>query len=558
MISRRRLLQAALATAAFPPSLLAKNLSLQADTIYLNGNVWTGSPFKPVVDAFAVKDGRFIALGKQAALATKHKKTKVVDLQGAFVTPGLIDNHTHFLMGARALNQVNLRQASTPKEFAQILAKKAEELAPGEWILGGNWDEQLWGGELPTKDWIDSVTPENPVAIARLDLHMYLLNTAALKIAGINEHTPTPAGGEIVRDKNNNPTGILKDKANQLVFDYIPKETPQRNVEAFNNGIQHGLQHGVTQCHIKAVSWECHDTLMNMRANQSFDMRFNSYVPIQDWKKLYEQVKEQGYGDDWVRWGGLKGLMDGSLGSRTAWFYQAYDDDSSTHGITVQQADKLREWTLDADRHNLRVSIHAIGDAANDTVLGIFADAIKQNGMFQPSRRFTIEHAQHLTPQALLKFAKLGVIPCVQPYHAIDDGRWAVNRIGQSRLKGTYAFHSLIEAGAKLSFGSDWPVAPLDPIAGIDAAVNRETIDGKNPDGWLPAEKITVDQALRAYTVNNAYAVNQQHAMGSIDIGKLADFVVMDQNLLTIESHLIAKTKVLQTVVDGKPRFGSL
>ena len=558
MLTRRHFLQGSVA-AAFATKLgVVHAAANHADTIYTNGTVWTGDSRVPLTNAFAVTGERFSALGKDAAFSLKTKRTRIVDLQGAFVTPGLIDNHTHFLMGAKTLKQVNLRQAATPEQFTDIIAGRAKSLPEGEWIEGGNWDEQLWGGELPTKEWIDKVTPNHPVAVARLDLHMLLLNSAALKAAGIDKNTPTPPGGEIVRDAKGNPTGILKDQAKELVLSIIPADTMARNIDTFKQGIQHGLRHGVTQCHIMGSSWESHNILMAMREKAHPQMRFQSYVPIQDWKKLLQQINDEGFGDQWVGWGGLKGLFDGSLGSRTALFHDAYHDDASTHGITVQDTNDLREWTQQADQHGLRVSLHAIGDEANDEALDIFEHTIKQNGKGKSARRFTIEHAQHLTKSAVPRFAQLGVIPCVQPYHAIDDGRWAVKRIGEERLTGTYAFHSLLQAGATLSFGSDWPVAPLDPVKGIEAAVLRQTIDGKNPDGWLPDEKVTVEQALQAYTINNAYAAGQQDELGSISTGKRADFVVMDNNLLTAPTGKIGSTRILQTNLSGKAHFSTL
>jgi hypothetical protein len=264
-------------------------------------------------------------------------------------------------------------------------------------------------------------------------------------------------------------------------------------------------------------------------------------------------VQREGYGDDWLRWGGVKGFVDGSLGSRTALFREPYSDAPQTRGLRVTSLDNLREWILHADRHNLRVAVHAIGDQANDDILDIYEEVAKLNG--PRDRRFRVEHAQHLTPSAIPRFQRQQVLPSMQPYHAIDDGRWAVKRVGAERLKGSYPWKSLLDSGARLCFGSDWPVAPFAPLTGIAAAVLRETIDGANPGGWFPEQRITVEQALTAYTANNAYAGFQEDRLGRLVPGYIADLVVLDKDLIHIDPQQIAGTKVLRTIVGGKERF---
>ncbi len=554
-ISRRNLLAGGaggVALALLSASGWAKGQAL--DTAYVNAMVWTGQG-APALSAIGIAGGRIAALGSAAVKAHVTKATRVVDLAGAFVMPGFIDCHTHFLIGSDLLTQPNLREAKSPQEFARIVAEAARSLKPGQWVQGGSWDAELWGGELPDRSWMDLVTPGTPVAVQRLDLHMLALNSAALKAAGIDRNTPDVPGGVIVRDKDGNPTGILKDAAMDLAKRAIPAPTDADREASVRKGIAHGLSKGVTQVHTTELDWMTHDALRRLRAKGETDIRFYSFLPLQDWAKVKALVDAEGRGDDWLRWGGLKLQYDGSLGSRTAMFYQPYDDAPGNSGMPLHKLADVQQWTNDADAAGFQITIHAIGDRANDEALDIFAAAAAKNG--PRDRRFRIEHAQHLSPAAIPRFAQQQVIASMQPYHAIDDGRWAIQRVGAERLKGTYAFKSLLDAGAKVAFGSDWPVAPLDPLTGVAAAVLRQTIDGANPGGWLPEQKLTMAQALHAYTATNAFAGFQDDRLGRIAPGMLADFVVIDANLFAIDPTRVGATKILKTIVNGTERFSA-
>ncbi len=549
--TRRQFIGACAATLLTPAQLLAA--AARVDTAYVNGRIWTGVPGARLASAIGIAGSRIAAIDAGPVKQLTDRGTRVVDLHGAFVVPGFIDNHTHFLLGAATLAPPDLRDARSREDFAKRVGDAARQLPSGEWVQGGNWDAELWGGELPTHHWIDAVTPNTPVAVARLDQHMWLLNSVALKLAGIDRNTPEPAGGRIVRDARGEPTGIVIDLAKERVERVMPPPTDARLERMFRDGIAFGLRYGVTQSHLMGLDWVMHDTVVRMRAKGETGMRFNSLVPLKDWERLAGLVRKQGRGDDWVRWGGLKVLSDGSLGSRTALFHAPYDDAPQTRGLTVTSEKDLREWMTQADKQGLQVAAHAIGDEANDLVLDLMAEVARTNG--PRDRRYRIEHAQHLSPQAIARFAKQNVVPSMQPYHAIDDGRWAINRIGAERLKGTYAFGSLFAAGARVSFGSDWPVAPFNPLTGIAAAVLRQTIDGKNPQGWLPEQRVTVEQALTAYTATNAYVGFQDDRLGRLAAGYIADFAVLDSDLLTMDPQKIADARVLRTVVDGKERF---
>ncbi|AHE55050.1 hypothetical protein NX02_16860 [Sphingomonas sanxanigenens DSM 19645 = NX02] len=525
------------------------------DTAYVNARIWTGAKTAPS-DAIAISGNRIAALGSAAVRAGIGRATRVVDLGGAFVMPGFIDNHTHFLRGSAMLAQPSLRDAATPAEFARRVGEAAAKLPAGKWLEGGHWDEQLWGGELPRRDWIDAVTPNTPVAVARLDLHMYLCNSVALKLAGITRDTPDPAGGVIVRDANGEPTGIVKDTAKDLVERVITPPTEAEIERTLAAGTAYALSRGVTQVHVTELDWTTQDALHRLRGSpKKLPMRFYSFVPLKDWERMAALVEAEGRGDDWVRWGAMKGLVDGSLGSRTALFRQPYTDAPDSHGIALDPLDRIEAWIRGADAAGLHVTTHAIGDAANADLLDIYRRVAAANG--PRDRRFRIEHAQHLDPADIPRFRQQGVIASVQPYHAIDDGRWAVKRIGEQRLNGTYAFRSLIDSGAHVTFGSDWPVAPIDPLSGVAAAVLRQTIDGANPGGWLPEQRVTAAQALHAYTAENAYAGFQDDRLGTLKPGNIADFAVLDRDLIRDDPAGITGAKVLRTVVDGKERHGA-
>ncbi|MDX1941557.1 MAG: amidohydrolase [Saprospiraceae bacterium] len=534
--------------------------SPKADAIYINANIWTGDADNPHAEAIAIQgDSILFVGGVQSVKKFQDANTQVIDLEGKLVTPGFIDNHTHFLSGGFQLASVDLRSAKTPQEFIQRIKNFAATLPEGDdrWILGGDWDHEAWGGELPRREWIDSITTDFPVWVNRLDGHMALANSKALQLAGITSITTAPEGGTIVRDaKTGQLTGIFKDEAMGLVTQAIPVPSEQAFDEAFGRAVQHALSLGVTQVHDVSSFGGWDDLATYRRAQESgrLPMRIYSFVAINTWQQLADYVSKNGRGNDYLRWGALKGFVDGSLGSTTAWFYNPYNDEPNTSGLLVNDTAALREWIIQADAAGLQVAVHAIGDRANDWLLSVFEKAILQNGE-KASRRFRIEHAQHLTRDAIQKFAQIGVIPSMQPYHAIDDGRWAEKRIGPERIKTTYAFRSLLDANARLTFGSDWTVAPLNPMEGIYAAVTRQTIDGANPNGWVPQEKISVEEALRCYTIHNAYAGFQENRLGILKAGMLADFVVLSDDLFKIQPEKIKDVNVLRTIVGGKEVF---
>ncbi|MCS6816427.1 MAG: amidohydrolase [Blastocatellia bacterium] len=527
----------------------------EAELVLLGGRVWTGDPQQPHAEAVAIGRGRILAVGSaEAVRAWIGSRTHVLDVRGRLVLPGFIDNHTHFVNGGFQLLSVDLRDARDPQEFARRIAERAKALPPGRWITGGNWDHELWpGAPLPRKEWIDPHTPNTPVFVTRLDGHMGLANSLALRRAGIMRETPDPPGGTIVRDpQTGEPTGILKDAAMELVYRVIPEPSDSEYDEALRAALREAARVGVTSIQ-DITEWAHWPVYRRARQRGELTVRVYARTPIPEWERQREVIAREGPGDEWLRFGGFKGFVDGSLGSTTALFFEPYTDAPQTSGLLHGQMFPegiMKQRIAAADRAGFQCSIHAIGDKANALLLDIFEEVIRENG--PRDRRFRIEHAQHLRPQDIPRMARLGVIASMQPYHAIDDGRWAEKRIGRERCKTTYAFRSLLDAGVRVTFGSDWPVAPLNPLLGIYAAVTRKTLDGKNPNGWFPEQKITVEEAVRAYTVWGAYAEFAETVKGSIEVGKFADVVVLSRDIFTIPPDEIAQVEVLYTIAGGK------
>ncbi len=534
-----------------------------ADLVLLNGTVWTVNPGQPWAEAVAVKGDKILEAGSSEKIKRMiGDNTQVIDLKGDLVLPGFIDSHTHFLHGGFSLLSIRLRDAESREEFITRIDDKAKEIGKGVWILNGDWDHQSFDPpELPRKEWIDPVTPHNPVCVNRHDGHMVLVNSLALKLAGITKNTPTPAGGEILKDpETGEPTGILKDAAMNLVMRHIPEPSFKEKLKAAEVALKHAAEAGVTSIHdmvyadIQDMAYaEEFEVYQELLRQNKLTARLYVYILITE-IEIYARLKLKApFGNNLLKIGGLKGFVDGSLGSSTALFFDPYTDNPRKKGLLHSQMFPegiMEKRIIQADKAGLQVAVHAIGDKANNIILDIFERIITQNG--ERDRRWRIEHAQHLLPQDIERIANLGIIASVQPYHAIDDGRWAERKIGRKRCQYTYAFKSLVEKGAVLACGSDWTVAPLDPIGGIYAAVTRQTLDGKHPEGWFPEQKISLEEAIRGYTLNGAYAEFSENSKGSVEKGKLADLVVLSRNIFKIQPDEIQKTEVKMTIFNGK------
>jgi len=515
----------------------------------VNAKVWTGDSVRPWADAIAIRGERIAMVGSSAAVRKAAGNARVIDAAGQMVVPGFIDSHVHFVAGGFRLSSVQLRDAKTPAEFIARIKAFAASAPPGAWITGGDWDHERWGGELPRRDWIDSITPNNPVWVNRLDGHMSLANSAALEAAKVTRATRDVAGGTIVRTAGGEPTGVLKDNAAELVDSVVPKPPAELEDRALDAAMAYVGAQGVTSVH-NMGSWD--DLAVFERAHKADRLRTRIYaaVPLSTWERLRDTVAARGRGDAWLRIGALKGFVDGSLGSHTAAMLQPFTDAPKDTGLFVSTPENLYRWVSGADKAGLNIMVHAIGDRAIRTQLDIFERVAKENG--PRDRRFRIEHAQHIAAPDFPRFARIGVIASMQPYHAIDDGRWADKVIGPERSKGTYAFRSLLDAGATLAFGSDWFVAPPTPLEGIYAATTRRTIDERNPGGWVPEQKITVEEALRAYTRGGAFASFEDKERGVLAAGALADFVMIDRDLTRVPVEQIRDARVVLTAIGGR------
>lgn len=556
-LPRGYLLVAALVLGSIQVSCTPQPPEEQATLVISGARVWTGNPAQPWAEAVASKGDRILAVGSaEQVMRLVGPETQIIQANRGMLVPGFIDAHVHFTAGGAGLASVQLRDAATREEFVQRMADYTAGLEPGEWIVEGTWDHQNWGGELPTREWIDAVTPNNPVWISRLDGHMGLANTLALQLAAVDSSVVDIEGGTVVRDANGELTGVFKDNAMELIAKAIPAPSPaqlDRIVEAASAFV---ASKGVTSVHdMSYVGLPEIEAYRRARDNGRLKTRIYAVIPLVSWRVLQEELARNGAGDEWVRIGGLKGFMDGSLGSHTAAMLEPFSDTPGDQGFMLQDPAVMEALVSDADAAGLHLIVHAIGDSAIRNLLDIYQRVASEHG--PRDRRFRIEHAQHIHPDDVGRFASQNVIASMQPYHAIDDGRWAEKVIGPERSKTTYAFASLIHSGARVVFGSDWSVAPPTPLEGIYAALTRRTLDGANPDGWVPEQKITLEEALKAYTVDAAYASYEEGIKGSLEVGKLADFVLLDKDLSAIPPGDIASVQVLETVVGGKLVFSA-
>jgi hypothetical protein len=528
---------------------------MYADTILVRGRIWTENPQQPEAEAVAILGDRIVSVGSaDQVMKLAGPTTNIIELGGKRVVPGFNDAHVHFLDGGTGLASVQLRFAATQEEFRKRIADFAAKQPKDRWILNGEWDHERWTpAVLPTHQLIDDVTKDNPVFVERLDGHMALANELAMKLAGITKDTKDVAGGVIVRDAEGNPTGIFKDAAQGLIAKAIPPPSEQEMLTAIEAAEKYASENGVTSVQDMSAAPAVFRVYQKLWHEGKLEVRVSGHQPLTTWARLAAPGILANFGDGTLHIGGLKGFADGSLGSTTAWFFKPYLDAPNTSGIPSDELSRPEEMyahILAADRAGLQVAIHAIGDRANNTILNFYERVEKEDG--ERDRRFRIEHAQHLLKNDIPRFGQLGIIASMQPYHLMDDGRWAAKRIDAERIKTTYAFRSLLDSGAKLAFGSDWPVAPMVPLLGIYGAVTRRTLDGKNPDGWVPEQKISVAEAVHGYTVGSAYAEKEEKVKGSIEVGKLADLVVLTDDIFSINPVDIENVKVDMTLLGGK------
>jgi len=521
--------------------------------LFVNATIWTGVKDRPDASVLVIRDENIVFVGDK--IPEQFAGLAPVDLAGRFVMHGFMDNHVHFMEGGAALASIDLREVASPDAFARKIAQHVKQVPKGQWVLNGNWDHENWGGQLPHKKWIDSNTKDNPVFVIRIDGHQALANTAALKAAGINKTTPNPEGGIIERDADGELTGIIKGNALNLLLQVIPPASETSLLNRFSLAQEHAFRFGISKVHA-VTAYPTETTMLDMfkLARDSGIMKIRAKVstPIESWQAAARVVSEQGYGDEWLSFGGVKGFIDGSLGARTAWFHEAYTDEEGYFGLPLNDPKTFAAWMKEADQAGLSLSIHALGDKGIDTVIDQM-ELIAGAGIVH--KRYRIEHFQHPSKLAIQRLAKHKIIASMQPYHAVDDGRWAVQRLGTKRLATAYAFRSILDAGGILTFGSDWPVAPLSPFEGIYAAVSRQTLDGANPGGWIPEQKITVEEALTAYTRTNSYAFGTEQVAGTLEQGNFADFIVLSHDPRKVSVEAIRNIQVLRNYIGGNLVF---
>lgn len=535
-----------------------------ADVLIVGGRVWTAEkPVAPPNDvrrqptAIAIRDGKIVDYGDDDTMRRYlGPETKLIDAGARRIIPGITDSHTHIVSGGFQLARLNLRQVQSKFEFVGLVGADALERAEGEWVLGGRWSVESWKKqEKPTKEWLDRVTSGRPAFLSRMDGHQALVNSAALKIAGIDRHGPAdPKGGEIERDPaTGEPTGILKESAMGIVSRHIPDPTPRQRYEALLRAMKHAGSLGVTSVHDMCG---LDDVDVFRRAEESGDqtVRITGYLYVGDWTDDYDRIEAADLRSDMLRLAGFKGFMDGTLGSRTAYMHEPYSDATPEmlypRGQLTALADpheKFRELVADADARGYQIAVHAIGDEGNHQLLNAYEYARRRNG--EGGGYMRNEHTQHLLPSDIERFAKLRVVASMQPFHKADDGRYAEKAIGSARLAGSYAFRQLVDAGALVIFGSDWPVVTLNPFMGVDAAVNAKTLAG---EVWLAEHSLNVAETLYAYTAAPPKAVGMEDKLGTITPGKYADLVILDQDPFTIDEDRLSEIKPVLTMVNGK------
>jgi predicted amidohydrolase YtcJ len=542
------------------PCLVASGVFAEActaDLLIINAKVHTVDVARPSADAVAICGDRIARVGTNdevRRLAGEH--TRTIDAQGRLLVPGFNDAHVHFVSGAEELLGIDLRPASDEQDFARRLGSYAARLPKGRWIQGGYWDHEAWPSKtLPTHALLDRVTPDHPVFVQRLDGHMGVANALAMKLAGISRDTKAPDGGTIVRDAAGEPTGIFKDNAMDLVTRAIPPATLDETIDKARAALKHAASLGVTTVQDMTASGTELRAYHVLRASGELTARIYS-IQNHGIEGLAEAGIATGFGDDWIRIGGQKLFADGSMGSGTAAFFEPYTDDPSTSGLLIHSPEALEKAIFAADAAGFQVIVHAIGDRANAMVLDAFEKLQRERG--PRDRRARIEHAQVVRDSDKRRFKSLGVIASIQPSHCIDDMRWAEARIGKDRIRMAYDFKSFADAGARIAFGTDWYVEPLDPMLGLYAAVTRQYRDGTPPGGWFPEERITMAEAIEYYTLGSAYAEFADTRKGSITEGKLADLVLLSKDLFSIPPREILDTKPVLTIVGGRIVYETL
>lgn len=543
---------------ALTPPIASDQDQNKADLILHGGTIITMDEKNPNAEAVAVRGTQIIYVGSNKEADTyKTNETKFIDLQGATVVPGLIDAHAHLLSLGQSLERLDLTGTASYGAAINLVAGKVAESKPGQWILGRGWDQNKWPSkEFPVHDKLSRVSADNPVYLVRVDGHAALANKKALDLAGITKNTKDPDGGKIIRDAHGQPTGVFIDKAKDLVAQHIPRPSPDQTKAALLRASEECLRYGLTGIHDAGVDGDTIRAYKELIKAGRFNLRV--YAMIGGMGTTLDTYlahgAEIGLDDNKLTVRSIKLVMDGALGSRGAAFLQPYTDDPTNNGLILIPEQTVYQITKKALRNGFQVCVHAIGDKANHWVLNAFEKAINDVPSAKDPR-LRVEHAQVLVPSDIPRFAQLGILPSMQPTHATSDMYWAETRVGAQRIKGAYAWRSLLDTGARIAAGSDFPVESVNPLWGIYAAVTRQDRKGWPEGGWHPEQRMTRYEALRGFTREAAYAAFEEDLKGSIQKGKLADMVLLSKDIMTIPPPELLKTEVLKTIVGGKVAY---
>ncbi|MDA2914067.1 amidohydrolase [Acidobacteriia bacterium AH_259_A11_L15] len=529
---------------------------LGADLVLTNGRIYSVDSHLGWVEALAITQDKIVAVGTSKEI--RHwigPNTEVIDLQGRFVMPGFNDAHVHLALASRQLLNVNLEGTRSIAELQQRIRENLKDFEPGEWIIGGGWDHSLLEEKrIPTRAELDAVSTEHPLFLHRVDWHSAVANSFALQLAGITRETPDPPGGEIVRDAEGEPTGWLKDRALDLVTQIIPPLTLERRKRGTLLVLEQAARYGVTTMQddsIRFDGWDSYRALRELKEDGKLTARITMMLPFEaPLDRLREMQKEGGTDDPWLKTGPLKAEVDGSGGSLSAAMFEPFANDPENDGYMKIEPERLRTMVLERDAAGLQMALHAIGDRANRIVLDAYEAASKKNK--RRKRRHRIEHVQYLHRDDRDRFRELGVIASMQPCHLLAEIRWTSTILGPEREYEAYALNSLLNSGAVIALGTDYPVEGLNPLRGIYAAVARQFEEGGPQGGWAPEEKISVEDAIQAYTLGSAFAEFEDHRKGTLAPGKLADLIVLSRDLTRVPPQEILRTEVVLTVVGGK------
>ncbi len=532
--------------------------SKRADLVLIGGKVATVDKSFSIAEAVAVQNNKIIFVGENKE-ANKYidNKTKVIELNGELVLPGLIDSHGHLTAYGKSLEHIDLVGTNSFQEVLDLVNEKVKTVEPGEWIRGRGWDQNDWEiKEFPSHQALSKISPDNPVMLSRIDGHAILVNQKAMEIAGIDSNTPDPDGGKIFHESNGKPTGVFLDNAEELITDHISKYSTKKIRNIIQNAANRCVEFGLTGMHDAGIQISRIDDYKFLIDNGKLPLRINAMLSdtvVSDLKGFLQKYKIDSYGNDFLRVKSIKLYADGALGSRGAALLESYSDDPENSGLIVTDSLHILEVARAALNNDFQVCTHAIGDRAIQTALNIYEEALQENP--KNDHRFRIEHSQIVNYDDIPRYKQLGVIPAMQPQHAVSDMPWTEDRIGPERIKGAYAFRSFLDEGLIIPCGSDFPVEIPNPLIGIHNAVTREDENGYPEGGWLPEQKMTIEEAIKGYTIWAAYAAFQENILGSIEVGKLADFTILDHDILTIEPKDILNTKPIYTIVGGEIRY---